>query len=161
MKELIKKIQQQWKAAKDAAQTLCEESGQYEMAYKLGECEMFKGTETLEELVKLMFTPKGIEFLTTYNFPNLGIFRKFKKYHPEQYGLYIDHGDIELYEAHKVFLVGNTSAKLHYKDTAASRVYLMHGAKATIIASGYSVVKTEKDQTSTVSVIKQDNAIVR
>ena len=161
MKELIKKIQKQWKAAKDAAQSLCEESGQHDMACKLGECDMFKGTETLEELIKLMFTPKGIEFLATYNFPDLKVFRMFKKYHPEKYGMYIDCGEIELSEAHKVFLVGKTSAKLSYDDTAASRVYLMHGANAVIVASGYAVVKIEKDGTSNVSVIKQDNAIVR
>lgn len=161
MKELIKKIQKQWKTAKDAAQSLCKESGQYDMANKLGECEMFKGTETLEELVKLMFTPKGIEFLTTYNFPDLATFRKFKKYHPERYGLFIDCGEVELSEVRKVFLVGKTSAKLRYNDTAANRVYLMHGASATITASGYSVVKIEKDDTCNISVIKLENAVVR
>lgn len=161
MKELISKIQKQWQAAKNAAQTLCEEAGQHDMACKLGECAMFKGTENLEELIKLMFTPRGIEFLTTYNFPDLKTFRKFKPYHPERMGVYIDKGKIELTEAHKVFLVGDTSAVLHYNDTAASRVYLMHGASASIIASGYSVVKIEKDKSSNVSVIKNDNAIVR
>jgi len=161
MEELIGKIQKQWQAAKKAAQTLCETEGRYEMAGKLGACEMFKGTENLEELIKLMFTPRGIEFLTTYNFPDLKTFRKFKPYHPESMGVYIDQGEIEMNEAHKAFLVGNTSAILHYKDTAASRVYLMHGASATVIASGYAVVKIEKDQSSNVSVIKNDKAIVR
>ena len=161
MKELIKKIQKQWKAAKDAAQSLCEESGQYDMANKLRECEMFKGTETLEELVKLMFTPRGIEFLTTYNFPDIKVFRIFKKYHPERYGLFIDSGEIELSEVRKIFLVGDTTAKLHYKDTAANRVYLMHGASAIITASGYSVVKIEKDDTCNISIIKLENAVVR
>lgn len=161
MKELIKKIQKQWKAAKDAAQSLCEKQGNYEMAYKLKECDMFKGTETLEELIELMFTSQGIEFLTTYNFPKLSIFRKFKKYHPERYGLYIDCGEIELSEVRKVFLVGDTSAKLCYNDTAASRVYLMHGASATITASGYSVVKIGKDDTCNISILKLENAVVR
>lgn len=161
MKELIQKIQQRWQTAKKAAQTLCEDAGRHDMACKLGECAMFKGTETLEELVQLMFTPRGIEFLTTYNFPDLKTFRKFKKYHPERLGVYIDCGEIELTEAHKVFLVGETSAKLHYSETKASRVYLMHGAKAVVNASGYSVVKIEKDQSSEVEVIINDKAIVR
>lgn len=161
METLISDIQKRWKAAKDAAQSKCEESGQYEMACKLGACEMFKGTENLEELIKLMFTPRGIEFLIKYNFPDLKTFRKFKPYHPEQYGVYIDCGEVELTEAHRVFLVGDTSATLHYKDTAASRVYLMHGAEAVVNASGYAVVKIEKDQSSKVQVIKNDKAIVR
>lgn len=34
----------------------------------------------------------------------------------------------------------------------------MHGAQASVIASGYSVVKVEKDGLSNVSYIVQDNA---
>lgn len=161
MEDLIGKIQKQWKAAKDAAQSLCEDAGRHDMACKLGACEMFKGTENLEELVRLMFTPRGIEFLTTYNFPDLKTFRKFKKYHPERLGVYIDQGEIELSEARKVFLVGDTSAVLHYSETAGNRVYLMHGAKAAVIASRYAVVKIEKDLSSSVSTIVNDKAIVR
>lgn len=78
MQALIKKIQGEWKAAKDAAQAQCANSGQYEMAEKLGACNMFKGDETLEELIGLMFSLRGIEFLTTYNFPSLATFRRFK-----------------------------------------------------------------------------------
>lgn len=51
MKELIRRIQREWRAAKDAAQAQCADSGQYEMAAKLEACDMFKGDETLEELI--------------------------------------------------------------------------------------------------------------
>lgn len=78
MQALIKKIQGEWKAAKDAAQAQCTNNGRYEMAEKLGACDMFKGNETLEELIGMMFSPRGIEFLTTYNFPSLATFRRFK-----------------------------------------------------------------------------------
>lgn len=161
MKELIKKIQKEWQKAKDNAQMLCASEGNIELAQKLADCTMFKGTEDLEQLIKLMFTPQGIEFLTRYNFPDLATFRKFKKYHPEKYGVYIDCGKISLIEQRKVFLVGNTSAALSYKETAASRVYLMHGASAAIIAGGYSVIKIEHDASSNVSIIRQDKAVVR
>lgn len=158
MKELIKKIQAEWKAAKDTAQAQCTESGRYEMAQKLGACDMFKGNETLEELIGLMFSPRGIEFLTTYNFPDIGIFRRFKKYHPERFGVYIDYGKISLSEARKVFLIGDTTAEIKYSEIAANRLFLMCGAKASIIASGYAVVKVEKDKSSDVDYIVQDNA---
>ena len=82
MKELIRRIQREWRAAKDAAQAQCADSGQYEMAAKLEACDMFKGDETLEELIGLMFSPRGVEFMTAYNFPNIATFRRFKKYHP-------------------------------------------------------------------------------
>lgn len=158
MKELIRRIQREWRAAKDAAQAQCADSGQYEMAAKLEACDMFKGDETLEELIGLMFSPRGIEFLTTYNFPSLATFRRFKKYHPERFGVYIDCGKISLSEARKVFLIGDTTAELKYRETAGNRLFLMCGAKASVAASGYAVVKVEKDKDSEVSYIVQDNA---
>ena len=161
MKELIKKIQKEWQKAKDEAQMICASIGNKELAQKLADCTMFKGTENLEQLIRLMFTPQGIEFLTRYNFPDLATFRKFKKYHPERYGVYIDCGEISLSEARRVFLVGNSSATLNYRETAGNRVYLMHGARASIVASGYAVVKIENDAKSSVSYITKDKAIVR
>ena len=161
MKELIKKTQKEWQKAKDEAQMMCASIGNKELAQKLADCTMFKGTEDLEQLIRLMFTPQGIEFLTRYNFPDLATFRKFKKYHPERYGVYIDCGEISLSEAHRVFLVGNSSATLNYRETAGNRVYLMHGARASIVASGYAVIKIEHDAKSNVSYITKDKAIVR
>ena len=160
MKRLIKHIQDEWYAAKKAAKTLCESKGDYGMAFKLEECEMFKGNETLEELIDLMFTSKGIEFMTQYNFPDLATFRKFKKYHPEQFGVYIDCGKISLTEVRRVFLVGKTTATVNYRETAGNRLYLMHGAAASIVASGYSVVKVEKDDSSNVDCSINDRAKV-
>lgn len=160
MKRLIKHIQEEWTAAKKAAQTKCENEGNYRMALKLEECEMFKGDETLEELIDLMFTSKGIEFLTKYNFPNLATFRKFKKYHPERLGVYIDCGKISLTEARRAFLVGNTTATTNYRETAGNRLYLMHGATASVVASGYAVVKVEKDASSNVDCSINDHAKV-
>lgn len=79
MQALIKKIQGEWKAAKDAAQAQCTNNGRYEMAEKLGACDMFKGNETLEELIGMMFSPRGVEFMTTYNFPQPRHFSSFQE----------------------------------------------------------------------------------
>lgn len=68
MKELVRHIQEEWKAAKQAAQERCMSMGDREMARKLAECDMFKGTEDLEGLVELIFSPRGIEFLTNSAF---------------------------------------------------------------------------------------------
>lgn len=159
MKE-IKDAQKQWKAAKDAAQTRCETSHQYEMARKLGACQMFTGEESMEEMIKLMFSPQGAEFLTTYNFPNLATFRKFKKYHPERFGVYIDCGEISLSDAKNVFLVGNTTARLKYAQTQGNRLILMCGASAHIEASGFSILKIESDEVSKVEIKVSDHAKV-
>ena len=105
-----------------------------------------------------MFSARGAEFLTTFGFPNIETFRKFKKYNPEQFGVFIDKGEIALKDNHRVFLVGDTTATLNYSQTAANRLILMHGAKATVIASGFSVVNIEKDKTSDITLIVQDKA---
>lgn len=41
--------------------------------------------------------------MTAYNFPNIATFRRFKKYHPERYGVYIDSGEISLWRLGKSF----------------------------------------------------------
>lgn len=159
MKE-IKEAQKKWRAAKDAAQASCETSHHYDMARKLSLCQMFTGEESMEEMINLMFSPQGAEFLTTYRFPDIETFRKFKKYHPERFGVYIDAGKISLSEARKVFLVGNTIASLKYSKIAGNRIILMCGASAHIEASGYTIVKIEKDNVSNVEVVKSEYAKV-
>lgn len=125
----------------------------YNKAQQYGQCGLLRGDESLSELVNLIFTPQGVEFMITHNFPDLDILRKFKEYHPEQYGLYIDGGDIDLTETRRIFLIGNTVATLNYRETAANKIYLMHGAKARINAAGYAVVRVEADPTSEVSTV--------
>lgn len=158
MKELVRHIQEEWKAAKQAAQEHCMRTGNQDMARKLEDCDMFKGNETLDELVELIFSPRGIEFLTKFGFPDLATFRKFKPYHPERFGVYIDSGKITLTEARRAFLIGDTVATVKYRDSAGNRLHLMHGASASVLACGYSVVRIEKDLKSEVSFIKQDHA---
>lgn len=158
MKELVRHIQEEWKAAKQAAQEHCMRTGNQDMARKLEDCDMFKGNETLDELVELIFSPRGIEFLTKFGFPDLETFRKFKQYHPERFGVYIDSGKITLKEARRAFLIGDTVATVKYRESAGNRLHLMHGASASVLACGYSVVRVEKDMKSEVSFIKQDHA---
>lgn len=158
MKELVRHIQEEWKAAKQAAQEHCMRTGNQDMARKLEDCDMFKGNETLDELVELIFSPRGIEFLTKFGFPDLETFRKFKQYHPERFGVYIDSGKITLTEARRAFLIGDTVATVEYRESAGNRLHLMHGASASVLACGYSVVRVEKDMKSEVSFIKQDHA---
>lgn len=160
MEQLIKSIHADWAKAKSKAEERCRRAGKHELADKLAACNMFHGIESLPELAQLIFSPQGIEFMTAFNFPGISTFRKFKPYNPEQFGVYIDSGNIQLTEARNIFLIGNTTAELKYRQTARNQVYLMCGAKATIIASGYSVVKIEADRKSQPSYIVQDHAIV-
>ena len=125
MKE-IKDAQRAWKTAKDTAQAQAEQSQDFDLARRLGACQMFTGEEDLEALVALMFSPQGTEFLTTYGFPDLATFRQFKPYHLERLGVYIDCGEVELSDADRVFLVGNTqgrTGRLLCRQVPANRCY--------------------------------------
>lgn len=160
MRKLIKHIQEEWRLTKEAAAKQCESHGDYRMARLLRECDMFRGDETLEELIDLMFTPRGIEFLTRFHFPSLTTFRKFLRYKPERLGVYIDAGKIALTDTQRAFLVGNTTAYIKYGKTALNRLYMMHGATANITAKGFSVIKVERDNTASVEINIEDNAKV-
>lgn len=59
---LIRDIYAQWKDAKQQAQKECENRSLFNMAEKYRVCSMFKGTETLEQVLKLFSSPQGIEF---------------------------------------------------------------------------------------------------
>ena len=132
----------------------------YRRAQAIGACSLFTGKETLEELVSLMFRPQGIEFMLQHKFPDLDTLREFKPYHPERFGVYIDCGEIDLTEARKVFLIGNTVARLKYREIARNQVYLMCGAKAQITASGYAVVRIENDFHSDINTTATENAVI-
>lgn len=159
MKE-IKDAQGQWLEAKAKAARLQEGKGNFDLAAKLNACQMFKGDESIEDLAALMFSPQGVEFLTRYKFPDLAVFRKFKRFSPEKLGVYIDAGRITLKNPEKAFLVGKTVAVLQYDELKAKRLVMMHGAKATVEASGWAVVKIDTDGTCNVDVKKADHAKV-
>lgn len=157
MKE-IENAQRNWLEAKEKAARSEERKGHLGIARKLDACKMFKGDETLEGVVDLMFSPQGAEFLTRYKFPDLATFRRFRKYDPERLGVHIDRGEISLQDEKRVFLVGKTTARLKYTVTQGNRLVLMHGAKAYIEASGYAIVRIEADDSCEVVVKTNDHA---
>ena len=108
----------------------------YSQARLLGSCHRFKGTEkTLEDIVALFCSPQGMEFCINNRFPHMAPFRLFKPFEPEKQGVYIDSGVLTLRNPKRVVLVRRTSATLTWHE-----VFLLHGAKAIINASGWSVV---------------------
>lgn len=125
-----------------------------------GACKLFNGG-SLEKLVEELFTPQGVEFIMKTGYPGLYEFREIQKIADlKPYGIYVDSGKIELSEEHKVFLIGNTDAKLNYRELANSKVYMIHGAKAYISASGYSVVKVEKDLSCVMNISAKEKAAI-
>lgn len=123
----------------------------------IGACSKSNGVSDWKSLVWLFFTPQGREFCEENNFPSLEMFQGMKE-HVEQYGVFVDRGEVVRFNDTNIGLIGNTSATLVFDDNSVvHKVVLMHGAKARIKASNYAVillvnigncdVKIDKDQT--------------
>jgi len=129
----------------------------YQEVNKQNPCDLIKGTENAEELIDLFFTPQGIEFCTTNNSPSLDAFRRFKGPQATRGGFYID-TPVKAKNLPRVALIGKeTVAELEFTETKRHTVVLMHGAKARITASGYSVVFVT-NAGGEVKIIQNDNA---
>lgn len=126
-----------------------------------GACKTFVGGTRIEQLVKELFTPQGVEFVMKTGFPGLREFRQMQKvYNLAKYGIYLDCEEITLEEKRDVFIIGETKAILKYNELAKSHVCVIHGAKAEIRASGYAVVKVESDRRSKVNCIISERGVI-
>lgn len=115
----------------------------YQQAKQLGACSLFTGRErTVEDIVALFTSPKGLEFCIEHHFPNMATLRLFKPYGVERFGIYIDAGAITLTNPSRVILIGRTSATVECDTLDEHKVVLLHGASAVINASRWAVVGT-------------------
>lgn len=79
----------------------------------------------------------------------------------EKYGVYVDAGDIQLKNNVNIGIIGDTDAMLEYDDnTVVHKIILMHGAKATIKASNYSVINLTNVNNCQVTIINDGTAKV-
>ncbi len=159
-KELIRNIHRQWLAAKADRAARCAGCGLEETARLLEECKMFSGSETPEELMRLFISPQGLEFCLAAGFPSLATIRLFKPLNPERLGIYIDAGQITLDNPGCAVLVGRTNATVRCSTLARHEVTAMHGATATVIASGWAVVHTQSGAGSSVVRRASGNAVM-
>lgn len=89
MEDIIRQVYAQWRVAKEQARQECDSRSLPNMAEKYRMCDMFKGTEDLQSLIRLFTSPQGMEFCIKHRFPNIATFRLFKPFNPEKYGVYI------------------------------------------------------------------------
>ena len=110
------------------------------MALQTGACKKINRVQDFPELIKLMFTPQGIEFCQDHNFPSVEVFRKNRD-SLERLGVYVDAGDITLKGKEYVCLVGDTKATIEAsRPQFTHTIILMHGARAKINAKDYAVL---------------------
>lgn len=159
-KEIIERIHSQWLMAKEQRRQRCEASHMNVVAEKLAACNIFKGTEDIAGITRLFTSPQGVEFCLAANFPNLATLRLFKRFNPERYGIYIDAGDITLKNPKTAVLIGRTTATVKCDTCENHTVITMHGATATVLASGWAVVRTEAGASTSIIRRTTDNAII-
>lgn len=125
-------------------------------AKKFKACKFLKGDESFDQLISLLFTPKGWEFCEANNFPSIDIFRSVFL---DDYNIFVDKGDITIEQEEKVALIGSTRAAMRFSGIGEYHVYLMHGASAKITADNYAVVIVHTKDCK-VEKIKKNNGII-
>ena len=80
MEDIIRQVYAQWRVAKEQARQECDSRSLPNMAEKYRMCDMFKGTEDLQSLIRLFTSPQGMEFCIKHRFPNIATFRLFKPF---------------------------------------------------------------------------------
>lgn len=158
--QITKQLHAQWLIAKEQLRLRCQAAGKTEVAQKIAACTLFKGTESVSELARLLSSPQGLEFTLATNFPNLATLRLFKPFHPERHGVYIDAGNIMLNNPGNVILVGRTVATINCDSPELHTVTAMHGAAATVLASGWAVVSCNAGSASNLTKRTSGNAII-
>ena len=71
MEDIIRQVYAQWRVAKEQARQECDSRSLPNMAEKYRMCDMFKGTEDLQSLIRLFTSPQGMEFCIKHRFPNI------------------------------------------------------------------------------------------
>lgn len=134
----------------------------YDEAVKRGVCPLFKGTETLEELMRLLNSTQGIEFMQDHPDYPLDTLRLAKPYKVERFGVYIDAGEIVLNNPpRKLLLIGNTTATITIDKAHRCRLGLIGGAKADVTARDYACVFIRKQSGSLCTYKALDHAIIK
>lgn len=160
MDKLIEQIYTQWKSVKKRVEQECENRALFNIAEKYRVCSMFKGSENIEQIVRLFLSPQGVEFCQENNFPDIQTLRQFRRYDVERFGVFIDAGSITLNNVRRVMLIGNTEATITCDNKWRYEIILMHGAKLQVKASGWAVVFITNKSGCEVTTLVKDRAKV-
>ena len=143
MEDIIRQVYAQWRVAKEQARQECDSRSLPNMAEKYRMCDMFKGTEDLQSLIRLFTSPQGMEFCIKHRFPNIATFRLFKPFNPEKKKNFMAFKRVTVYrcvctpDKNRFFRVSQRD----YTRINVNTVLL--GAKAFINASGWAVVSVK------------------
>jgi len=113
-----------------------------------------------ENLSRLFFSHSGRKFCKENKFPPLHLF-KHKEKEIVRHGFFVDAGEIILANDPNVGLIGSTTGILFFTDnTKVYKIILMHGAKAKILASNYTVLLIANIDGCEVEIQKDDTVLI-
>lgn len=121
-----------------------------------GHCGMVTPEQSLEEVAKLIETPRGREHCARYNLPSLDLLTALKSEAPDNW--YIEEPEVELTNPDTVILAGvYTRAKITADGTNSTRIIMLHGAKAKIIAKDRAVVVIDRATDTKLEIVKKES----
>ena len=127
-----------------------------------GACDLLRPNMTPTELCHLLRTPQGTEFILK-GLPTLSLWRLIGEDYKgvlAAHHIYLDAGYIELDgQTTRLIAIGDTHLRLPANQPKLYNVTLIHGAKADVLATNWSVVSVERDAQSTAYIACTDNAI--
>lgn len=132
----------------------------YRQAKALGACDLITGEETIDGILDLFLTPQGAEFCRNNHFPSTSTMRAFKPFNLESHCIYLDAGEITLYNPERVALIGHTSATIYCSEMRLHRVFLYRGASAVINGEGWTVTRVHSEKGCRIITHIKDNAII-
>ena len=132
-----------------------------QLAKERGICEEWYNvllkTEDVGELLKMAL--RGIDFCLSEEYPPLPFIREHFVGVMEPYGFHLDE-EIQARNSEFVVAFGNCTGAAEYTDFAVGQVFVKHGSKLVIKASGNAFVMVDVFDETEVEIITSDNAKV-
>ena len=130
-------------------------------AVNMGACEKTGSVSDWKTLSWLFFSPQGMEFCESNNFPNINLFRQLNLEALAMNHIFVDAGYIQRSNDSQVAIVGDTSAELVFDDpTKVHKVIVMHGAKVKLITRNYAVIKLLNIEENSVDIRKDKTSVI-
>lgn len=163
MKQLLELLRIEWRHANELARIEAERNGDFALAAKYEDCTALNDVEDIKGVCDMLFTPQGSEYVVDTKLPSMFLFRKFKKFGTERYGVYIDSNKafafpLNLVAPKRACFIGDTTATVTLTFPGSIHIMALRGAKVRVIAKAWSIGVIIKDDESTVETEVYDHA---
>lgn len=161
LEEILAKAKTEYRAANLIAREQAWQRGDRALFRALRDCNLFHGTEDIDALTDLIFSPQGREFIVKYGVPKLETWQMLQTMSRSlrlkaDHGIYIDSPLVRLTDRPRLWLVGSTKAEIRCTRTETYLICLAHGARALVKAAPTAVIVSECDAQSHILIQRTD-----